>query len=46
MATESIQVSTLIPASPRDVYDTWLDSALHSLMTGGEASIDPEGPTA
>jgi activator of HSP90 ATPase len=28
-----------LPASPEAVYDAWLDSAAHSAMTGGKASI-------
>jgi len=30
-------LSALIPASPQDIYDTWLDSRGHSAMTGGKA---------
>lgn len=30
-------LTTLIPASPQEVYDAWLDSITHSAMTGGEA---------
>jgi uncharacterized protein YndB with AHSA1/START domain len=30
-------LTALIPASPRDIYDTWLDSRGHSAMTGGKA---------
>jgi uncharacterized protein YndB with AHSA1/START domain len=32
-------LTTLIPASPQEVYDAWLDSITHSAMTGGEAII-------
>jgi uncharacterized protein YndB with AHSA1/START domain len=41
MATESIHVTALIPASPRAVYDAWLSSEQHAEMTGGGARIDP-----
>jgi uncharacterized protein YndB with AHSA1/START domain len=30
-------VSDVIPASPRAVYDAWLDSKAHGAMTGGKA---------
>lgn len=30
-------LTALIPASPQEVYDAWLDSITHSAMTGGEA---------
>jgi uncharacterized protein YndB with AHSA1/START domain len=41
MATESIHVSALIPASPDALYDAWLSSELHGKMTGSDASIQP-----
>lgn len=41
MATDSIQVSAVIPASPEDIYAAWLDSEAHSKMTGGAATIEP-----
>jgi uncharacterized protein YndB with AHSA1/START domain len=41
MATESIHVSALIPASPATVYDAWLSSEQHAKMTGGAAAIEP-----
>ena len=31
-------VSEVIPASPRAVYDAWLDSRAHSKMTGAQAT--------
>jgi len=34
-------VSDFIPASPRDIYDAWLDSAGHAAMTGAEATASP-----
>jgi uncharacterized protein YndB with AHSA1/START domain len=41
MATDSIHVSALIPASPQAVYDAWLSSEGHAKMTGAAASIEP-----
>ena len=30
-------VSDIIPAKPRAIYDAWLDSKAHGLMSGGKA---------
>lgn len=38
MAIE-FEVSDLIPAPPDVVYAAWLDSAEHTAMTGGEATV-------
>lgn len=39
---ESIEVADVIPASPKQIYDAWLDSAGHTAMTGGsQAKVDP-----
>jgi uncharacterized protein YndB with AHSA1/START domain len=35
-------LTTTIAASPQEVYEAWLDSAIHSQMTGGEASMSEE----
>jgi uncharacterized protein YndB with AHSA1/START domain len=35
-------LTTTIPASPQEIYDAWLDSVIHSQMTGGEASMSDE----
>ena len=36
-------VGDVIPASPRQIYDAWLDSAGHAAITGGQpAQITPE----
>jgi activator of HSP90 ATPase len=35
------EIQELIPAVPGDVYHAWLDSELHSKMTGGKAEISP-----
>lgn len=32
-------LATIIPASPQEIYDAWLDSVAHSAMTGSEASM-------
>jgi len=38
------EVSELIPATPQEVYKTWIDSAGHSAMTGSPAKVsDVEG---
>jgi uncharacterized protein YndB with AHSA1/START domain len=39
--TESIRVSGIIPATPRQVYDAWLDSGTHSRFTRGKATVEP-----
>ena len=39
-------LSDTIPATPRQIYDAWLDSAGHTAMTGGAATASPaEGAT-
>jgi len=35
----SFTLTATIPASPQQIYDAWLDSLAHSLMTGGEAHM-------
>jgi uncharacterized protein YndB with AHSA1/START domain len=35
-------LTTLIPASPQEIYEAWLDSITHSEMTGGEALMSDE----
>ena len=40
MTTESIQISSVISASPNRVYTVWLDERKHSAVTGGLAKID------
>lgn len=34
---ESFIISRTFPATPKEIYNAWLDSAKHTLMTGGEA---------
>ena len=41
MATESFQVTGVIPTSPERVYQAWLDEAEHSRFTGGKATVEP-----
>lgn len=38
----SYTLSTVIPASPAEIYQAWLDSIIHSEMTGGEATMSEE----
>ena len=35
-------LTTTIPASPQEIYEAWLDSLVHSEMTGSEASMSEE----
>ena len=35
-------LTTLIPASPQEIYEAWLDSVTHYEMTGGEAIMSDE----
>jgi uncharacterized protein YndB with AHSA1/START domain len=35
-------LTSVIPATPQEIYDAWLDSAAHSEMTGGAASMSKE----
>ena len=37
--TTKFTVSDIIPASPRAIYDAWLDSKGHSKMTGDKAKM-------
>jgi uncharacterized protein YndB with AHSA1/START domain len=41
MALETIEVSTVLPASAERIFKAWLDSAEHSAFTGGQATVDP-----
>ena len=36
-------LAAIIPASPQEIYDAWLDSVAHSAMTRSEASIGSLG---
>lgn len=35
-------LTAIIPASPQEIYEAWLDSAAHSEMTGAEARMSDE----
>lgn len=37
---DSIQLSTVLPAAPEDIYLGWLSSREHSAFTGSPAEID------
>ncbi len=39
--SETIQLSTVLPAVPEDIYLGWLSSREHSAFTGSPAQIDP-----
>jgi activator of HSP90 ATPase len=39
--TDSIEMSWIVAARPKEVYDHWLSSTGHTAMTGGTAEIDP-----
>ena len=36
--TEQIKVTATIPASPKQIYDAWLNSKAHGKMTGSKAT--------
>jgi activator of HSP90 ATPase len=39
---ESLVVEDVIPGTPKQIYDAWLDSKGHAALTGGgSASVDP-----
>ena len=40
--TESLELSTVLPASPEQVYRAWMDSKEHARFTGSAAQIDPQ----
>ena len=39
--SESFTVSCVIPATPQQIYEAWLDADQHADMTGGGATCDP-----
>ncbi len=41
LALEALRLSTELPASPRQIFDAWLDASTHAAMTGGAATSDP-----
>ncbi len=40
--TDSISLSTTLPATPHAVYEAWLSSAGHTAMSGGKAETSAE----
>ncbi len=40
--SESLKVSTVLPASAQQVYTAWLDSQAHGQFTGSPAEIDAQ----
>jgi activator of HSP90 ATPase len=38
MATDKIEVSAVVPASTKDIYDAWLDGKKHAAFTGSGAT--------
>ena len=40
MPTESFRISTVIAATPAQIYEAWIDGEQHSAMTGSEARVD------
>ncbi|MGA2976656.1 MAG: SRPBCC domain-containing protein [Spirochaetia bacterium] len=39
MKTDSLKVSAVIPAAPRQVYEAWMNGKMHAKMTGSAAKI-------
>ncbi|HEX9012312.1 MAG TPA: SRPBCC domain-containing protein [Anaerolineaceae bacterium] len=39
--TETLRLSTTLPAAPEQVYWAWLSSEEHGLFTGSPAEVDP-----
>ena len=37
---ESFTVSTVLPVSPKQIYEAWLSSVGHSQMTGSQAEVE------
>jgi uncharacterized protein YndB with AHSA1/START domain len=40
--TDSFSVSRVLPATPEQIYEAWLDTDDHSEMTGAPATCDPK----
>jgi uncharacterized protein YndB with AHSA1/START domain len=40
--TETIEISVVLPAHPKQVYQTWLTSTGHSAMVNAQADITPQ----
>ena len=39
--TYEFELSDIIPAEPRAIFDTWMSGAGHTAMTGATAEVDP-----
>lgn len=39
---ETIELTTIIPAPPKTIFEAWLNSEMHTDMTGGEAHCSSE----
>jgi activator of HSP90 ATPase len=39
--TDRIEMSWMLNARPKEVFDHWMSTEGHSSMTGGEATVDP-----
>lgn len=39
--SDSFEISTILPTSPKRIYEAWLNGNEHSAMTGGAAKVDP-----
>ncbi len=39
---ESLEVSTILPVTPKQLFLAWMDSNEHGLFTGSAAEIDPQ----
>jgi uncharacterized protein YndB with AHSA1/START domain len=42
LKTETIRQKVLIPATPIEVYEAFIDAKKHSKFTGSKATIDPK----
>src|SRR5512138_2541880 len=40
MRTQTIKLTTLLPATPQRIYDAWLDAKGHTAMTGSKATVE------
>ena len=44
MSTDSIEVSGVIPATPAQIWEAWLDGERHAAMTGAPATSEGAEP--
>lgn len=42
METKNIKQWTILPCTPKEAYEAWLDSKKHGAMVQGNAKIDPK----